>query len=127
MNLTPSPTLAIMGIRGLPAQHGGFETFAERLAPFLVQRGWNVSVYCQEDDRQPLRESQWQGVRRIHIGVGPDTALNSVRFDWACVRHVAGERPPLALTLGYNTAVFGLRLRAAGIVHAINMDGIAKL
>ena len=113
-----------MGIRGVPAQHGGFETFAARLAPYLVQRGWRVTVYCQEDALAPTRSSDWHGVRRIHIGVGPDTAANSIRFDWACVRHALSERPPLVLTLGYNTALFGVALRAAGIRNVINMDGI---
>lgn len=124
--MTPHPHrhLALMGIRGVPARHGGFETFAERLAPHLVRCGWQVTVYCQEDGHLPLRESTWEGVRRIHIGVGPDTAFNSIRFDWACIRHAVKDRPGLVLTLGYNTAVFGLRLRAAGIHHVINMDGI---
>ena len=38
-------SILIMGTRGVPASHGGFETFAEPLALFLVERGWNVSVY----------------------------------------------------------------------------------
>ena len=119
-------SLVIMGIRGIPAAHGGFETFAARLAPWLVERGWKVTVYCEEPEPTAPRESMWKGVRRVHIGYGPDSAINSIRFDWACIRHALGEkaRPPLVLTLGYNTAVFGLRLRAAGITHVINMDGI---
>ena len=28
----------LMGTRGLPAAHGGFETFLEHLAPFLVTK-----------------------------------------------------------------------------------------
>jgi len=124
MNLQRPPSLAIMGIRGVPARHGGFETFAARLAPWLAARGWRVTVYCQEDEPAPVRRSEWQGVQRVHIGVGPDTAFNSIRFDWACVRHALRERPPLVLTLGYNTAVFGAALRAAGIRNVINMDGI---
>ncbi|MDP9912353.1 glycosyltransferase involved in cell wall biosynthesis [Variovorax boronicumulans] len=116
--------LSIMGIRGIPARHGGFETFVERLAPYLVAAGWVVTVYCQEDEKSPLRETTWNGIRRIHIGVGPDTALNSIRFDWACITHALREKPPLVLTLGYNTAAFGLRLRAAGIPNVMNMDGI---
>ncbi|NEO67616.1 MAG: glycosyltransferase family 1 protein, partial [Moorea sp. SIO4G2] len=28
--------LSILGIRGIPAQYGGFETFAERLSKYLV-------------------------------------------------------------------------------------------
>ncbi len=119
-------SLVIMGIRGVPAAHGGFETFAARLAPWLVQNGWKVTVYCEEPFRCAPYESEWHGVRRVHIGFGPDSAINSVRFDWACIGHLLREkeRAPLVLTLGYNTALFGLRLRAAGITHAINMDGI---
>jgi glycosyltransferase involved in cell wall biosynthesis len=120
----PPKAISIMGIRGLPARHGGFETFTERLAPYLVAAGWNVTVYCQEDEKAPVRESMWNGIRRIHIGVGPDTAVNSIRFDWACISHAVRERPPIVLTLGYNTAAFGLRLRAAGIPNVMNMDGI---
>ena len=119
-------SLVIMGIRGVPAAHGGFETFAARLAPWLVQNGWKVTVYCEEPFRCAPYESEWHGVRRVHIGFGPDSAINSVKFDWACIGHLLREkeRAPLVLTLGYNTALFGLRLRAAGITHAINMDGI---
>lgn len=117
-------TISIMGIRGVPAQHGGFETFAERLAPYLAATGWRVTVYCQEDDKSPLRETTWNGVRRVHIGVGGDSAAATVRFDWACVAHAVRDKPSIVLTLGYNTAAFGLRLRAAGIPNVMNMDGI---
>ncbi|MFG5408674.1 DUF1972 domain-containing protein [Piscinibacter sakaiensis] len=120
----PAPSLSIMGIRGLPARHGGFETFAARLAPFLVQRGWRVTVYCQEETPPPAPESELDGVRLVHLHVGADTAWNSIRFDHACIAHALRERPPLVLTLGYNTALLALRLRRAGIVHTINMDGI---
>ena len=34
--------LRILGIRGIPAAHGGFETFAEHLALYLVKHGWEV-------------------------------------------------------------------------------------
>ena len=39
--------LAILGIRGIPANYGGFETFAEELATRLVTRGHEVTVYCR--------------------------------------------------------------------------------
>lgn len=118
------PSLSIMGIRGLPARHGGFETFAARLAPFLVAEGWRVTVYCQEEDPPAEAETEWQGVRLVHLHVGQDTAWNSIRFDHACIGHALREAPPLVLTLGYNTAVLGLRLRRAGIRHVMNMDGL---
>ena len=39
--------LFILGTRGVPAKHGGFETFAEKLCLYLINRGWKITVYCQ--------------------------------------------------------------------------------
>lgn len=37
--------IAFLGIRGVPANYGGFETFAEQLGQRLVARGHDVTVY----------------------------------------------------------------------------------
>jgi glycosyltransferase involved in cell wall biosynthesis len=116
-------TLRILGTRGVPAAHGGFETFAERLSLFLVSRGWKVTVYCQQDGSGPLSADVWQGVERIHIPVRGNSPATSVKFDWLATRHAA-RHPGLCLTLGYNTAVFCGLLRLAGLRNVINMDGI---
>ena len=39
--------IAIIGSRGIPAHYGGFETFAQELAPRLVTLGHEVTVYCR--------------------------------------------------------------------------------
>jgi glycosyltransferase involved in cell wall biosynthesis len=122
---TPSPfRVAIMGIRGVPAAHGGFESFAERLAPFLAQQGCEVTVYCQEDGEGSVSTSLWGAVHRVHIPSGADTPVASMRFDWHCISHALKHRPDVVLILGYNTAAFAARLRLAGIPTVINMDGI---
>ncbi|MDO9235244.1 MAG: DUF1972 domain-containing protein [Aquabacterium sp.] len=118
------PHLALMGIRGLPAAHGGFEAFAERLAPFLAAQGWKVTVYCQEDGEGAITESMWGKVHRVHIPSGRDTPVDSMRFDWSCITHAKRIRPDVTLILGYNTASFAARLRLAGLRTVINMDGI---
>jgi glycosyltransferase involved in cell wall biosynthesis len=115
--------LRILGTRGVPAAHGGFETFAERLALHLVSRGWKVTVYCQETGTGPVIEDRWQGVDRIRIPVASDGAAASVIFDWHATRH-ASVRRGLCLTLGYNTALFCALLRRARLPNLINMDGI---
>lgn len=38
-------SVAIIGTRGYPSYYGGFETAIRRLAPFLAEQGWNVTVY----------------------------------------------------------------------------------
>lgn len=115
--------LSILGIRGVPAQHGGFETFAEKLAEFLIEKKWKVTVYCQEDGSGSMWESNWKGVRRIHIPVARTGALGTIIFDWKAIRHALSQEG-LFLTLGYNTAIFNLLQRVKGQVNIINMDGI---
>ncbi len=116
-------TLRILGTRGVPAAHGGFETFAEHLALYLVAQGWNVVVYCQEDEGSAVVEDEWRGVRRVRIPVRTRGAAGTIVFDWLATRHAARHRDP-CLTLGYNTAVFCVLLRMAGVPNMINMDGI---
>lgn len=116
-------TLRILGTRGVPAAHGGFETFAEQLALYLVAQGWRVVVYCQEEGVGPVYEDRWQGVERVHIPVQGDGPKSTIAFDWKATWH-AGQHRDLCLTLGYNTAVFCAVLRLKGVPNVINMDGI---
>ncbi|WP_208994265.1 DUF1972 domain-containing protein [Pannonibacter sp. I15F10I1] len=121
-------TLNILGIRGLPAAHGGFETFAAKLAPYLRDRGWTVNVYCQVDDGSapavaPYHEDDWEGIHRIHIGVKRGGPVGTIEFDWKCTRDVL-KRPGIDLVLGYNTAIFTILQRLKGRRVVMNMDGI---
>ncbi len=116
-------TIRILGTRGIPAQHGGFETFAEALALYLVDKGWRVTVYCQADDGGAVSEDKWHGIRLVHIPVRVRGAIGTIIFDWKSTWHASTERG-VVLTLGYNTAVFGIVYRLRGIVNLINMDGI---
>jgi glycosyltransferase involved in cell wall biosynthesis len=123
--MTLKKKLHILGIRGVPAHHGGFETFAENLSLHLVAQGWDVTVYCQEDDQslEAITQDQWQGVRRVRIPVKQRGNLTSIVFDWAAVKYAA-EQDGLCLVLGYNTAVFAAWLRLKGKTVLFNMDGL---
>lgn len=121
---SPHPAVSILGTRGVPAAHGGFETVAEQLALYLTGRGWDVTVYCQESGPGPIREDRWQNVRRVTIPVR-DNAWGTVQFDWMSIRHALRRHEDrLFLTFGYNTAVFNLAFRMARRINVINMDGI---
>lgn len=116
--------LLILGTRGVPARHGGFETFAEELSTYLVQKGWRVTVYCQEDwNRTVPYETFWGRVRRVHIPVKQKGALGTIIFDLKVALH-ARKQPSLGLTLGYNTAIFNVLQRLRGKSNLFNMDGI---
>ncbi len=114
----------ILGIRGIPAAHGGFETFAARLAPYLRDHGHSVTVYCQEDDGEagPWVDT-WEGIERVHFRPNRGGPTGTMEFDLASVRHVL-RKPGIDLVLGYNTAVFNILERLKGRKVVMNMDGI---
>jgi hypothetical protein len=97
-----APAVLILGTRGIPAAHGGFETFAERFALYLVNRGWRVGVYCQRDvARVGTRVSSrlWQGVELITVEVGLRGPAATLAFDAFCARDAA-SRGGVCLVLG---------------------------
>ncbi|SDA32192.1 Glycosyltransferase involved in cell wall bisynthesis [Methylobacterium sp. UNC378MF] len=120
------PKLLILGTRGVPAAHGGFETFAERLALYLAGRGWQVGVYCQRDVemvRERISTRWWNGIELISVEIGLSGPAATLAFDALCA-HDAAARGGVCLVLGYNGAVFLPYLRARGGRIVTNMDGI---
>ena len=109
--------------RGIPAQHGGFETFAQDLSKFLIDRKWNVTVYCQTYGSGKITESYWEGINLINVPVSRKGALGTIIFDFKSVCDSI-NRKGLVLTLGYNTAIFNLLYKLFGRVNLINMDGV---
>lgn len=126
MDKLGSPSLLILGTRGIPAQHGGFETFAERLALFLAARGWHVAVYCQREVARVghrLSEEIWRDITLLNVEVACGGPRATLEFDAYCVADAA-RRGGLCLVLGYNAAVFLPWLRLHGCKIITNMDGI---
>lgn len=119
----PEKHLLVLGIRGVPAQHGGFESFAERLVPWMVQAGWRVTVFCQGSVTGKRYEDVWEGCRRVHIPVHGDSALSTIEFDIKSTIEAARENA-VTLTLGYNTGFLSAYMRMRGRYNLINMDGI---
>src|SRR5215475_7977077 len=103
----------ILGTRGVPARHGGFETFAQDLSLFLVARGHQVTVYCQAENGDELRQDLWNGVHRVFIP-SADHALGTISFDWAATKHSSIQKHVI-LTLGYNTGIFNFLYRLRNV------------
>lgn len=62
----PRLSIAVLGTRGIPANYGGFETFAEEFSVRMVQRGHRVTVYGRPHyvDRR-LREHRGVSIRVV--------------------------------------------------------------
>jgi glycosyltransferase involved in cell wall biosynthesis len=112
----------ILGTRGVPSKHSGFETFAQDFGLYLRSRDHEVTVYCQVAENEVAREDIWNGIRRVMIPAG-EGSLGTMLFDWKAIRHSLHENGTV-LTLGYNTGVFNLVYRLNGMTNVMNMDGI---
>ena len=113
---------AIVGTRGIPANYGGFETFAEELSTRLVRRGYEVTVYCRE--REP--GAVYRGVRRCYIPALRHKYFETLGHTFLSTIHLLFHRVDAALYCNAANAVFTLWPRMTGIPVALNVDGLER-
>ncbi len=117
--------LAILGTRGIPANYGGFETFAEELATRLVSRGHDVTVYCRSNNvthPHPL----YKGVRLTILPTIGTKYLDTVANTLLSVLHAVPHRFDCILMCNAANAIFAAVPRIAGTPVALNVDGIER-
>jgi glycosyltransferase involved in cell wall biosynthesis len=119
--------IAILGTRGIPANYGGFETFAEELSVRLAARGHEVIVYCRE--RRPFTE--YRGVHLVYLPTIHHKYFDTVAHTFVSTLHLVARRPigksvDAALYCNAANAVFTILPRIAGIPVALNVDGIER-
>lgn len=118
------PSVAIIGTRGYPSYYGGFETAVRRLAPYLVDQGWDVTVYSRpgavrEDD--PGRDPRVMSVETWGI---QKKSLSTLTHGLSAARHAAKRQPDVALVMNVANGYWLPILRNAGIPTVVNVDGI---
>jgi glycosyltransferase involved in cell wall biosynthesis len=114
--------IAILGTRGIPANYGGFETFAEELSLRLAARGHDVIVYC----RQKYPAPTWCGVHLVYQPTIRHKYLDTLAHTFISTWHLLFHRVDVALYCNAANAVFTILPRAAGIPVALNVDGIER-
>ncbi len=115
--------LAIMGIRGIPANYGGFETFAEELAPRLVERGHEVTVYGRSNN---IKHSDkfYKGVRLVVLPTISHKYFDTVAHTFLCALHALKEGYDAVLICNSANSSFAFIPRLAGQKVALNVDGL---
>jgi glycosyltransferase involved in cell wall biosynthesis len=115
--------IAILGTRGIPANYGGFETFAEHLSTRLVARGHEVTVYCRAHYVSP-RQLEFQGVRLKVLPTIKHKYFDTIVHTFLSSLHAVSRRYDAALICNAANAPFATILRVAGIPVALNVDGL---
>jgi glycosyltransferase involved in cell wall biosynthesis len=118
------PSVVIIGTRGYPSYYGGFETAVRELAPFLVDQGWDVTVYgrhgstCDSDpDRDPRVNT------RVTRGI-EQKSLSTLTYGFTACLDALRRKPDVALVMNVANGYWLPLLKTRGIPTLVNVDGI---
>ena len=112
-----------MGIRGIPANYGGFETFAEQMAPRLVKNGHDVTVYGRSNIID-YDEEYYKGVRLVILPTIPHKYLDTVAHTFLCAFHSLKENYDVVLICNSANSYISFLPKFVGTPVAINVDGL---
>lgn len=117
--------IAITGIRGIPANYGGFETFTEELATRLVQRGHDVTVYGRKNNIK-TKEKIYKGVRLTILPTINHKYLDTVFHTFIAVLHLLFRKFDVVLICNAANSLFSFLPRLTGKKVLVNVDGIER-
>lgn len=118
-----SRTVAIIGTRGYPSFYGGFETAVRKLAPYLADQLWNVTVYGRSVDSERHADRD----PRVNIittrGV-ENKSLSTLSYGLTATLHAVWNKPDVALVMNVANGFWLPLLRLRGVPTVVNVDGI---
>jgi glycosyltransferase involved in cell wall biosynthesis len=117
--------LAILGTRGIPANYGGFETFAEELSKRLVARGHEVTVYCRSHHVDP-KLKEHHGVRLVVLPTVKHKYFDTLVHTLLSVFSAAVKRFDAVLICNAANSPLVPILTWTGTPVAVNVDGLER-
>jgi exopolysaccharide biosynthesis WecB/TagA/CpsF family protein len=115
--------IAILGTRGVPANYGGFETFAEKLGGRLVQRGHEVTVYGR-DTSVPKGTKSYLGMRIVRLPAPPSKYFETVIHTLFSAFHALTQRYDIIYVCNSANVPAVILLRLFGRRVVLNVDGL---
>ncbi|HYE72375.1 MAG TPA: glycosyltransferase [Blastocatellia bacterium] len=117
--------IAILGTRGIPANYGGFETFAEQLSTRLVTRGHEVTVYGRTHYATAGLKS-YQGVKLVTLPTIKHKYFDTVVHTFLSVLHASMRKYDVILICNAANSVFAFWPRLFGTPTLVNVDGLER-
>ena len=117
--------VAILGTRGIPARYGGFETLADQLSKGLVERGYDVVVYCRKPFTAP-DDTYDRRIRRVILPTISHKYFDTVFHTFLSVLHVLFTQTEAVLICNVANSPFAWIPRIVGKPTALNVDGLDR-
>lgn len=119
-----SKSVAIMGTRGYPSYYGGFETAVRWLAPYLADRGWDVTVYNRPGETATADSTRHPAVKTVETAGLRSKRLSTLSYGWTSALHAARNPPDVAIVMNVANGYFLRMLQRRGTAVLVNVDGI---
>jgi glycosyltransferase involved in cell wall biosynthesis len=118
--------IAILGTRGIPANYGGFETFAEECAAGLAARGHEVTVYGRSHYVSKSLTIH-RGSRLVVLPTLGRKYTDTIVHTFLSTLHALGRKYDVILMCNAANSIFAWLPRLFGIPVVLNVDGIERL
>ncbi|MCF8781344.1 glycosyltransferase [Rhodococcus ruber] len=117
-------SVAILGTRGYPSYYGGFETLIRRLAPYLADQGWSVTVYGRKGATASKESERDPRVQVVDTWGIESKSLSTLTYGLSSSLSTAVKKPDAALIMNVANGYWVPMLRTANIPTLMNVDGI---
>src|SRR5262245_46268668 len=117
--------IAILGTRGIPANYGGFETFAEQLGTRLASRGHEVTVYGRKHYFK-LQVRNYKGVKLVILPTIRHKYFDTIVHTFLSSVHASTRRYDIILICNAANSLFALLPRLIGTPTLVNVDGLER-
>ena len=118
--------IAILGTRGVPANYGGFETFAEEAGARLAARGHEVTIYGRSH-YVPRHIRSYRGATVVVLPTIPLKYTDTVVHTFLSTLHALPKRFDIVLICNAANSAFAWMPRCMGSKVVVNVDGIERL
>jgi len=118
------PSVAIIGTRGYPSYYGGFETAVRKLAPYLVDEGWDVTVYGRHGATKADDTSRDLRVKTKTTKGLETKSLSTLSYGLMAALDAVKAKPDVALVMNVANGFWLPLLKLRGIPTVVNVDGI---
>ncbi len=117
--------IAILGTRGIPANYGGFETFAEQLGIRLAARGHEVTVYCRKH-YATAQDGTYNGVKLVVLPTIKHKYFDTIVHTFLSTLHALPRQFDVILICNAANSVFAWMPRVVGVPTLVNVDGLER-
>lgn len=118
--------IAILGLRGLPSTYSGYEAIMTELAPRLVQRGHEVTVYCRSS-LFPEKLPEWRGVKLRYIPSIEHKVASTLTHSFLSILDASLRSFDIVFVVNAANGMFGFVPRLLGKPSVLNVDGMEWL